>query len=87
LISKLVYISCLIDAHILVNETNAALGQMTSDMREVNDILRMQNEHAQNQQAGLNKVEDNLQKAGDELDAGVQEMESARNLRRGWYVA
>jgi hypothetical protein len=70
---------------LIVNETNAAVTGMVNDFREINEILQMQQQHAQSQQAGLDQTETNLQAANDSLDAGVQELGEARNLRRGWY--
>lgn len=51
--------------------------------QEINEILQQQNAMATQQQEGLNKAEANLTQVNDNLDAGVTELEAARDLRRG----
>jgi hypothetical protein len=64
---------------------NSGVSKAASDLREVNEILKMQQEHAQSQQPNLNSAEVNVTTANGSIVSGVKELEAAKKYRRGWY--
>jgi len=66
----------------IVEETNASVKSMVNDFKEINEILKTQQQYAQDQQVGLDQAATNLENTNDSLDVAVNELGEARALRR-----
>jgi len=66
----------------IIEETNSTVKTMVNDFKEINEILKTQQQYAQEQQVGLDTSEANVQNANDALDTAVDELGEARSLRR-----